>query len=260
VTALSRNAITRRTWVQLCLGVVLAVAFPAPSARAVAEPAQERCTVTAAQVHGWGNPTAASEFGSAGALDGWTIYNDVGHEGNGRRTPAAVKVNDGTLTITGDPAGNSAGMAWWPGRQFGRWEVCAKAPAGSADYHPVLLLWPDSNNWPADGEIDFMEIMDPTRQVVTATSHHIVPFDPTTTWGPEDQASIAIDATRWHSWAVDWAPGRITGFVDGVQWFEVTSNVPTASMHLCIQLDNFGGDISQGGQLLVNWARQYPGS
>jgi hypothetical protein len=25
-----------------------------------------------------------------------------------------------------------------------------------------------------------------------------------------------------------------------------------------MQLDNFGGDISQGGQQMVDWARQYP--
>ena len=40
----------------------------------------------------------------------------------------------------------------------------------------------------------------------------------------------------------------------------MTSNQPPAplDMALCMQLDNFGGDISQGGQQIVDWARQYP--
>ena len=39
---------------------------------------------------------------------------------------------------------------------------------------------------------------------------------------------------------------------------EATTHVPHGPMHLCIQLDNFGGDISDGGQEIVDWVRQYP--
>jgi licheninase len=58
---------------------------------------------------------------------------------------------------------------------------------------------------------------------------------------------------------VEWTPERIAVFVDGQQWAESTdtSRFPPRPMHLCLQLDNFGGDTSAGGQLDVDWARQY---
>jgi licheninase len=28
-------------------------------------------------------------------------------------------------------------------------------------------------------------------------------------------------------------------------------------MHLCIQLDNFGGDLGDGADIAVDWVRQY---
>ena len=132
------------------------------------------------------------------------------------------------------------------------------SPPGSANYHPVVLLWPDSEDWPTDGEIDFMEILDPTRQVVTASVLHLRSGDPATAADPNDHRKITVDATQWHAWAVEWTPDHVRGYVDGNQWFEVVRHVPTTPMHLCIQLDNFGGDISEGGQQIVDWVRQYP--
>jgi licheninase len=177
----------------------------------------------------------------------------VGHAGNGRRTPDAVKVSDGELTITGDDAGNSGGMALkGPGQMFGRWEVCAKSTPAAPAYHSVLLLWPDAEDWPVGGEVDFMEIADPTRQTVSAAVH----------FGPDDQRReqfMQIDATQWHSWAVEWTPDRIATYVDGVQWWETTdtAHFPPRPMHLCLQLDNFGGDTRGGGHQIVDWVRQY---
>jgi licheninase len=112
----------------------------------------------------------------------------------------------------------------------------------------VQLLWPDR---PGGGEVDFMEIADPTRQSVDAFVHY----------GDRQEAGhIRIDATQWHSWAVEWSPQRIAVFVDGAQWWETTNaaHIPTGLMRMCMQLDDFGGDVSQGGQQIVDWARQYP--
>ena len=116
----------------------------------------------------------------------------------------------------------------------------------------MLLLWPDAEDWPVGGEIDMMEAIQPDRQVVEAWLHH----------GPKDEREggrIAIDATGWHAWAVEWSPTRLTTYVDGVPWWTTTntSAFPPRPMHLCIQLDNFGGDIAMGGQQMVDWVRQY---
>jgi len=219
-----------------------------------AQPSAARCTATAAQSLGWGAPNRVENFDGSSALANWWVYDSPGHDGNGRRTPDAVTVTDGALTITGDAQGNSGGMAWRGGGQmYGRWEVCARTPVGAETYHSVALLWPDANDWPVGGEIDFMEIVVPGRQRVDYNLHY----------GADDKREshhVTVDATQWHSWAVEWTPSRIAVFLDGVEWGETTdvSRFPPRSMHLCLQLDNFGGDTSPRGELLVDWARQYP--
>lgn len=161
---------------------------------AEADPRQRdsRCEKTAAESHGWGAADRADEFDNPAALANWWVYDSVGHDGNGRRTPGAVAVVDGALRITGDADGSSGGVAQRGGGQvYGRWEVCVKSPPGSPRYHSVALLWPDAGDWPVGGEVDFMEIRDPTRQSVEFNLH----------WGAEDQRQtghVQIDATQWH--------------------------------------------------------------
>lgn len=211
------------------------------------------CPMTAAAEHGWGQPNRADDFNDPSALAGWALYNGLGHDGNGRRTPHAMSIADGVLTITGDTNGNSGGMAWLPGQLYGRWEVCVKSSPAPESYHSVLLLWPDAEDWPWGGEVDFMEISDPARQFVESW----------VIWGPSDQKLnnvIQIDATQWHSFGVEWTPQRVAIFVDGTESWEMAdpAHVPPRRMHLCMQLDYFGGDTGKGARQMVDWARQYP--
>ena len=141
------------------------------TASAVATVQPTPATATAAATLGWGTPARADEF-DAGTGQ-WSVYDGPGHGGNGRRSPGAVAVRDGVLTITGDSSGTTAGMSWGHGRRYGRWEARVRAPAADPSYHAVLLLWPDAENGPEGGEIDFMEIGDPpgrrpTRSCTTA--------------------------------------------------------------------------------------------
>ena len=235
----------------LCVLASIAVMTTALKPTAEAAPGGQ-CPATAAAALGWGSPNRSDDFNEPSSLDAWDLYDGVGHAGNGVRTPDAISVANGQLSITGDAAGNSGGMAWNPGQLHGRWEACAKSPAAAEGYHSLLLLWPDAEDWPVGGEIDFMEITDPARQSVEGWLHY----------GPGDQKvrnEIRTDATQWHSWAVEWTPTRMATFVDGVMWWEITDpdHLPPRPMHLCIQLDNFGGDLGGGGQMSVDWVRQY---
>jgi licheninase len=243
----------------ITLIVVLTVIAALGAAKTAPPNLNGHCPTTAADLLGWGAPNRSEDFNDPSALSRWKLYNGAGHAGNGQRTPSAASVADGMLTITGDAEGNSEGMAWNPGQMYGRWEACVQSTPASPNYHSVLLLWPDSENWPSDGEIDFMEILDPDRQKVTASVLAIRPDDQQQSLMDHiDHAEIVIDATKWHSWAVEWTPDRVAGYVDGTQWFEITKRIPRSAMHLCIQLDNFGGDISKGGREIVDWVRQYP--
>jgi hypothetical protein len=207
--------------------------------------------VTAAERFGWGTPNREDDFSNG--LGQWNLYDGPGHAGNGTRSPSAATVQNGMLTITGDSSGTTAGMAWNPGQKYGRWEGRVKAPASDPSYHALLLLWPDAENFPVGGEIDFMEMLDHTRQVTDIFVHY-----------GEDNSQVngqvEVDATEWHNWAVEWTPEAITAYVDGEEWYRTTdtSILPPGPMHLCIQLDWFPeGDSPEESTMYVDWVRQY---
>jgi hypothetical protein len=207
--------------------------------------------VSAAQTQGWGAPTRVDEFDVG--TDGWRLYDGAGHDGKGRRSPGAVTVQDGVLTIGGDASGTTGGMAWGNGRRYGRWEGRVRAPAADPSYDAVLLLWPDAENWPEGGEIDFMEMSDPARQVTDGFVHY----------GPDNRrarGSVRVDATQWHNWAVEWTPTSMTMFLDGKEWYRTTDAAvqPPGPMHLCVQLDFFpkGGTVAPS-TMQVDWVREY---
>ncbi|WP_060715177.1 glycoside hydrolase family 16 protein [Pseudonocardia sp. HH130629-09] len=215
--------------------------------------ATSMCTTTAAETLGWGEPKVADEFEGTSISGDWNAYDGPGHGGNGRRTPDAISVADGQLTITGSENGDAGGMAWSPhSQQYGRWEGCAQSPPGAGSLHTLFLLWPTAENWPEGGEVDFMEISDGTRQKVEGFLHY-------GSDNSQTQGSVEIDATEWHAFAVEWTPDKITYLVDGKPWFtdDDKSHNPPGPMHLTIQLDYFGGDASGGAAMHVDWVRQY---
>jgi len=206
---------------------------------------------TAAATLGWGTPNREDDFSSGAGQ--WGIYDGTGHGGQGKRSPSAVSTTGGILTVTGDSSGTTAGMAWNPGQKYGRWEGRVKAPASDPSYNALLLLWPDAENWPTGGEVDFMEMSDPSRQETNMFLHY----------GADNQqlgGKVQVDATQWHNWALEWTPDGITAYIDGREWYRTTdkSTFPPGPMHLCIQLDWFpkGGSAKESA-MQVDWVRQY---
>jgi len=111
---------------------------------------------------------------------------------------------------------------------------------------PVLLLWPASNNWPTDGEIDFAE---DGGQNPRSTSYLSDVY-----YGAcgsddacVDQQSTSVDWSQWHTYGVEWTPGKIVFTLDGNNVATVTSNVPTGPMHLGMQDQMEGSQICGGG-------------
>jgi hypothetical protein len=59
---------------------------------------------------------------------------------------------------------------------------------------------------------------------------------------------------------VEWSPTKITGYIDGVKWYEDTTpaNIANVSMHQTIQLDWFpNGTATTPSQMDVDWVRVY---
>ncbi len=212
---------------------------------------------------GW-TPTGGDEFDGP-QLDTarWKVYDSVGAFGNGVRRPSAITQGDGLLTITARPrqeSGVSGGMGLGEGQLYGRWEFRARTDRGRG-YSSAILLWPDSERFPQDGELDMMEVPSDARTAATAFVHY----------GADNKivgTSRAGDFTQWHDFAMEWLPDRITWYVDGQKAWEVTDKkvIPTTPMHLCIQLDQGPAvnwmpppDASTPDQvrMQVDWARQY---
>ncbi|RZT83422.1 glycosyl hydrolase family 16 [Pseudonocardia sediminis] len=215
----------------------------------------------AAQVAGEGVQTAlkqgwaaagGDEFTGGGLGANWSAYDGPGHDGQGRRTPDAVSMENGNLVIKGDSEGNTGGISWGEGQKYGKWEVRAKFPKGDKQYHPVLLLWPDSGQWPEGGEIDFAE--------TNSAADDVSFFLHYGSDNSQDSAKKSLDITQWHNYAVSWTPEGITGYIDGVQWFQNTdsSTQPPGAMHPTIQLDYFpDGGSPEPTEMQVAWMRQY---
>ncbi len=119
----------------------------------------------AAVLRGWGTPLPASdEFNYTGRPDAakWSQAGQcwAGHAGNGRRCADRSNVAGGMLTQTGLANGDTGWLASKLDQRYGRWEARVRSSdtgTAAARYHPLQIIWPQSNRWPQDGEYDFLE-------------------------------------------------------------------------------------------------------
>ncbi len=160
----------------------------------------------------------------------WSPYSGPTTDNVGRNNPANLSVGDGVLTINSHKD-QSGGLSWYPGQKYGRWEVRARSEAG-AGYGPVMLLWPDAEDWPEGGEIDFLEMPKPERKIAKFTVHY-------GSDNSQNGVDVPGDFTQWHNYAVEWTPDHIAGFIDGQEIFRTTDKdqIPPRPMHLAIQQD-----------------------
>lgn len=213
--------------------------------------------------YGWGVPLPSSDTFTYTGAPNPTKWNQAGecwpgNAGNGHRCASHTTVGNGFLREIGDAAGNTGWLANTTDQKYGRWEARARMtatdPAATGNpYHPVLLLWPQSERWPQDGEDDYAETHI-GAEGIDAFIHH-----PTPRGIVQDHYSAPVDLTNWHNYAIEWQPGHIRGFLDGVQWFDDTDPAaqPPGPMHGTIQLDDSTGGTQQPAHLDVQWFRIY---
>lgn len=160
--------------------------------------------------------------------DGWSDTS-----GQGRYAPSTVlSVQDGALTwdmhsLDGVPQG-AAVLPTLPtyGQTYGRYSLRFRADPVPG-YGLAFLLWPDSEKWPRDGEIDFPE--GPLAGHLNAVAHHAA------TDGGTDPFALDAGFAGWHVATIEWVPDRITFLLDGATIGVSTTLVPTRSMHWVLQ-------------------------
>jgi hypothetical protein len=179
---------------------------------------------------------SAVDFTGSALPTGWGSYEgQPGGEPNGLWKHSHAVVGNGVLTLAGSrEAGRfvtGGVMAYGPtvGQQtYGRYEVRFRIDKGHGVKY-AALLWPKSERWPIDGEIDFAEDGGGARGTSTGTLHYGAR-------NSQIQKSLAGDFSRWNTLGVEWSPARLVYTLNGKPWATVTgSMVPHTPMNLAIQ-------------------------
>jgi beta-glucanase (GH16 family) len=169
--------------------------------------------------------------GSVRGLEGWgnrerEYYTDsaanAATDGEGNLLITA-RVADGSLECWYGPCEYTSARLLTKGRheiQYGRIEVRLKVPRGAGFWPAVWMLGAnlDEIGWPKSGEIDVMEHLGRLPTEILGTIH-----------GPGYSGSSGFSGTLdlgtpvdedFHTVAIEWRPGHIAWFVDGVVYHE----------------------------------------
>lgn len=141
-----------------------------------------------------------------------------------------IQVKDGNLVIqpvkTVDESGKAtytSGRVNTQGKRdfkYGLFEAKVKVPTGMG-YLPAFWMMPTDEDlygqWPRCGEIDIMEIMGQDTKKAMGTIHYGNPHG-------QKQGEYVLKngdfSSQWHTFSVEWEPGKIVWYVDGIKFHE----------------------------------------
>ncbi|MBT2567178.1 glycoside hydrolase family 16 protein [Arthrobacter sp. ISL-85] len=131
---------------------------------------------------------------------------------------------------------------------YGRYSVRFKADV-LPGFKLAWLLWPDSKQWPQDGEIDFPEgdlskVIYAAVHGVEAGEHQSDVFRPNEPYGD------------WHIATTEWRADGIEFFLDGKSLGVSTRFIPTKPMHYILQTESCSPTCplpQTKGHVLVDW-------
>ena len=213
--------------------------------------------VTVRSLKGWPLVMYDPFNGSSVDTTKWRIYGPwiPGHNGNGIRDGSALSVGGGRLAITAKMVNGtlvSGGMANRLDQTYGFYEFNARADADPSEaMYGVILTWPQSGNWPIDGENDIWDTL-PSRNPLRSFVHYGA--DNKQYWFHHD-----AKGTTWHTVAMEWDAAAIRIYRDGVLVWTLTdaAAIPDVAHHLTIQLDAFKKSMSGSVRLEVGYVRIY---
>ena len=137
------------------------------------------------------------------------------------------------------------------GQLYGRYAVRFRADSLHG-YKIAWLLWPDSETWPRDGEIDFPE--GNLDMYIEAYLHH-------------QDAAAASDQTgfftgvrisgEWHTAVIEWEPDMVRFLLDGKLVGSVMERIPDTPMHWVLEatttLDGYEPADDAEGHVQIDW-------
>jgi beta-glucanase (GH16 family) len=197
-------------------------AAPATTSRATAAAAAAATTT-------W-KTIFTDNFNGTALSSSWWDYNGLSSASGSYFKPANVKVSGGSLILTSTKASGTwtgAGVGQKTNLKYGRWLVRGKIDKGHGTTF-VALLWP-LVGWPP--EIDFAEDNAGDRNMMLGTVHYV--------GGSQTSKTLSgIDSTQWHTYGVEWTPGKVVLTVDGRVWgTTAASNTSSQIMRLGLQTE-----------------------
>jgi Glycosyl hydrolases family 16 len=143
------------------------------------------------------------------------------------------------------------------GQLYGRYVIRFRSDTFDT-YHASWLLWPTSENWPVDGEIDFpegdfnggMNAYLHWQGGTSAASQYAFP------------ARVPMGGGTWHTAMIDWLPTLCRFVLDGnvVAQTSNASMIPDTPMRFIIQnggsFDQAPNDSTQG-HVYIDWVAIY---
>lgn len=200
---------------------------------------------------------------SDGGIANWPYayrYPDTSARSDGTRSawdPATISVHDGYLdyhlhTVNGVALSGAVGQDY--SQVYGRYDVRMKADA-IPGYKTAFLLWPDSEQWPRDGEIDFPE--GDLNSTVGGATH----YQGGTSGNSQDVFDTSATYGDWHTYSIAWTPAYVAYSIDGTEVHRTTKKIPNTPMHWVLQSESWIGSgqppASADGHVLIDWAIVY---
>ncbi len=150
-------------------------------------------------------------------------------------------------TIPGAPGKNG-------GLRYGRYVIRFRADHVRG-YKTAWMLWPDSQTWPRDGEIDFPE------GNLTGSVWGVVHHQGSRSGSDAALFSTHVTYTGWHTATLTWLPSEVTFQLDGRTVGTTTTRIPNTPMHLVIQSETSIGSPppanSAAGNIQIDWLAVY---
>lgn len=138
---------------------------------------------------------------------------------------------------------------------YGKYTIRYRVLNPSLGYKQAWLLWPQSEKWPDDGEIDFPET--DFTWPISGYHHYAQPYgiEP-----HQDAFNTDVYPDEWHTVSTEWTPGKVEFFIDGQSVGMSTTKVPAKPMHWVIQTEsclNVCPAQNATTDVQIDWATAY---
>lgn len=191
----------------------------------------------------------------------WQVYDDGWSDtsGKGRYSPSKVLSVSGGLLDYNIRTENGVRLVSAPlpkipgstnnGLLEGRYAMRFRADT-MPGYKLAALLWPTSDVWPRDGEIDFPEGSFGGR--IGAYTHH----QGATAGSDQDAYEFSADWNQWHTAVIERTSSSVSYYFDGVLVGRSTDRLPSTPMQWVLQAETtLSGDTPSGtaGHFQIDW-------